>query len=290
MNAQQPTYEKVISARSAGRLLDFGELFQYRDLLWLLVAREIRGRYRQSLLGPAWAIIQPMLTMFVFTVLFGLLLGNRGMPTPEGIPYAISTYCALVPWQLFTKSASNSSNSIVTLGPMITKVYFPRIIAPSAAVLSAFVDFVLAFLVLAAMMVWYGFLPSANIVFLPLFIVLAIGVALAVGLWFCGLNAVLRDVGYGLPALLQIAMYATPVVYSASSMLPALEEKVGSWAVTAYWLNPMAGVVEGFRWCLLGAEMPPLGSLFASVGLAIAALISGLWVFRKMEPVFVDVV
>ena len=279
-----------ITPRSGGIFPSLAEVIAYRELLVLLVAREIRAKYRQSVLGPVWAIIQPVLTMVVFTVLFGLLMGDRGMPSPDGIPYAISTYCALVPWQLFMKGASNASGSIVKFGPMITKVYFPRVIVPLSALCGALVEFVLAFFVLILMMIGFGVMPTVNIVFLPVFVLLAFGAAFAVGLWFCGLNALVRDVSFGLPALLQIAMYATPVVYSASAIVPSIEERVGSWAVAVFWLNPMVGVVEGFRWALLDSAAPPFGLVLTSAVIVLLAVLSGAMVFRRFESLFSDLV
>ena len=266
--------------------LDLAELWRYRELAGFLALRDIQIRYKQSLLGASWTVLQPLLTTAIFAVLFGLLLGPDHLPTPEGVPYAVSTYCALVPWQLFAASLAASGRSVAASQQLVTKVYFPRLLLPVAPVLSALVDFAVAFAVLVAMLVAFGMAPGPAVLALPLFVALAVLAALAVSLWLSALNAVYRDVQLAIPFLVQVWMYATPVVYTTESVMHAQP----GWVRAVYGLNPMAGVVEGFRWALLGAA-PPSGALLAS-SLAMVAflLVGGAFYFRRMERVFADLV
>ncbi len=264
--------------------VDLAELWRYRELVGFLALRDVKVRYKQSLLGVAWAVLQPLLTMVVFTLLFGALLGPGRMPAPDGVPYAVSTFCALVPWQLFAAALSASGNSLVVNQNLITKVYFPRLVAPIAPTLGALVDFAVAFAVLVAMMLAFGLTPGVGILAIPLFALFAVISALSVSLWLSALNALYRDVRHALPFLVQAWMFATPVVYTTASVMgdqPA-------WFRAIYGLNPMAGVIEGFRWALLGTSSPPW-ELLASSTLAIAALlVGGLFFFRRMERTFAD--
>ena len=220
--------------------LKLRDVWEYRELLYFLAWRDIKVRYKQTVLGAAWAILQPDLTMVVFSVVFGRLL----QAPSDGIPYPIFTFCALLPWQLFAHALTQSSNSLVSNERLITKVYFPRLVIPISAILAGLVDFGIAFVVLLGMMLYYGIVPTAAIVTLPLFLLLAVATALAVGLWLSALNVQYRDVRHTIPFLTQIWLFATPVAY-ASSLIP---EPWRAW----YGLNPMVGVVEGFRWALLG--------------------------------------
>ena len=253
------------------------ELWDYRELLYFLTLRDIKVRYKQTALGAAWAVIQPFFMMLVFSLFFGRL---AKVPS-DGIPYPVFTFCALLPWQLFAHALTESSNSLVANERLITKVYFPRLIVPIAAVLGGLVDFAVAFVILLAMMAYYGIVPTVAIVTLPAFILLAVMTALAVGLWLSALNVKYRDVRYTITFLIQFWLFATPVAYP-SSIVP---EK---WRAL-YGLNPMAGVVEGFRWALLGKQ-PPGALLAVSVGVVIAILLGGLYYFRRMEQEFADVV
>ncbi len=221
--------------------LRLGELWAYRELLYFLTWRDIKVRYKQTALGASWAIIQPFLTMVVFSLFFGRL---AGVPS-DGLPYPIFSFAALVPWTFFANGLTQSSNSLVGSANLIKKVYFPRLAIPIATILSGVVDFCLAFLVLVGMMFFYGVLPTVHIVWLPLFLVLAMVTSLGVGLWLTALNVHYRDIRYIVPFLVQIWMFATPIAYSSS-----LLDKYPGWQ-TAYGLNPMVGVVEGFRWALL---------------------------------------
>ncbi|HEY8225363.1 MAG TPA: ABC transporter permease [Pyrinomonadaceae bacterium] len=258
--------------------IGFRELWDYRELLYFLTLRDIKVRYKQTALGAAWAIIQPFFMMVVFSLFFGRLAGVKS----DDIPYPIFTFCALLPWQLFAHALTESSNSLVANERLITKVYFPRLVVPMAAVLGGLVDFAVAFVILLAMMFYYGIVPTWAIVTLPAFIVFAVMTALAVGLWLSALNVKYRDVRYTINFLIQFWLFATPVAYP-SSIVPERWRPL-------YGLNPMAGVVEGFRWALLGTKQPPGAMLVVSISVVVALLIGGLYYFRRMEQEFADVV
>jgi lipopolysaccharide transport system permease protein len=276
----------VIQARRGWVPVDLAELWRYRELIGFLAMRDLRVRYKQSLLGAAWAVIQPLVTMVVFTLLFGLLLGRDRMPGMDGVPYAVSTYCALVPWQLFAASLASSGDSLVANQHVITKVYFPRLVAPIAPILAAGVDFGLAFAVLLGMMLWFGLVPGWEVLALPFFSLLAVAAALAVSLWLSAINAIYRDIRHTLPFLTQIWMFATPVVYSTAKVVGDQPD----WVRFVYGLNPMAGVVEGFRWALLGGANPPWPALVSSVVVVAVLLVGGEFFFRRMERTFADLV
>lgn len=258
--------------------LRLDELWAYRELLYFLVWRDIKVRYKQTALGAAWAIIQPVLTMVVFSLFFGKL---AAMPS-DGIPYPLFSYAALVPWTFFAGGLALASQSLVGSANLIKKVYFPRLAIPIATVLSGVVDFALAFAVLLAMMPYFGVTPTANVIWLPLFLLLALVTSLGVGLWLAAMNVQYRDVRYAVPFLTQIWLFATPIAYP-SSLLPE------PWR-TVYGLNPMAGVVEGFRWALLGTPTGPGPMVLVSAVVATALLVSGLYYFRRMERTFADIV
>jgi lipopolysaccharide transport system permease protein len=258
--------------------LDLRELWEYHELLYFLTWRDVKVRYKQTILGAAWAIIQPFFTMVVFSLFFGKL---AKIPS-DSIPYPIFSYAALVPWSFFANGLNNASNSLVGSANLIKKVYFPRLVVPLSSVLGGAVDFVLAFIVLLGMMLYYDMTPTRNVVWLPLLFVLALVTALGVGLWLTAMNVQFRDVRYAVPFLVNAWMFATPIAYPSS----LLSEP---WR-TLYGLNPMAGVVEGFRWALLGTETAPGPILFVSTFTAIALLVGGAFYFRKMEETFADVV
>jgi lipopolysaccharide transport system permease protein len=258
--------------------LKLRELWEYRELLYFLTWRDIKVRYKQTVLGAAWAIIQPFFTMVVFSLFFGKL---AGIPSDD-IPYPIFSYAALVPWSFFAHGVSQSSNSLVGSANLITKVYFPRLVIPISAVVSGVVDFVLAFVVLLGMMFFYGIMPTPAVVWLPLFILLAFVTSLGVGLWLSAMNVLFRDVRYAVPFLLNVWMFATPIAYPSS----LLNEP---WR-TLYGINPMVGVVEGFRWALLGTETTPGPMIFVSAVAAVALLVTGAYYFRRMEKTFADVI
>jgi len=277
-------YEVVRIRPSAGwRAVNLVELWRYRELLWFLAARDIKLRYKQTVLGVAWAVIQPLFTMILFSIFFGRL---AHIPS-DGIPYPLFALCALLPWQLFAYALTQSSNSVVNEQRLITKVYFPRLIVPISSVLSGLVDFGVAFLLLLAMMAWYivrnGVAPPGwAVVTVPLFVLLAIAAALAVGLWLAALNVQYRDFRYTIPFLTQFWMFASPVAYPSSLVPPAWRPLYG--------LNPMAGVIEGFRWALLNKSDPSWGLLAMSTAAVAVLLTGGLFYFRRMEKNFADVV
>jgi lipopolysaccharide transport system permease protein len=256
---------------------DVRELWGYRELLFFMVWRDVKVRYKQTAIGAAWAILQPVTTMILFSIIFGHL---ARLPS-NGLPYPLFAYSALVPWTLFTYALTQSSNSLVSNQALVSKVYFPRIFVPIAAALAGLVDFVLSFTVLVGMMVYYGVTPTVAIVLLPLFLLLAVATALAIGLWFSTLSVRYRDVQYTVPFIVQFWLFATPVAYS-STLIP------GTWRLI-YGLNPMAGVVDGFRWALLG-ERANLGPMIGvSVGAVVVIAICSLLYFQRTESTFADV-
>jgi lipopolysaccharide transport system permease protein len=276
---QDRTTPPVLRIRAShGLRLNLKDVWEYRELLYFLVWRDIKVRYKQTALGAAWAVLQPLLTMLVFTVIFGRL---AKVPS-DGIPYPVFAYTALLPWQLFAFALSESSNSLVTNKNLLTKVYFPRLIVPMASVFAGLVDFAIAFLLLIALMVIYHVTPSMAAAWLPVFLLMTIATALSVGLWLSALNVKFRDVRYLIPFLTQFWMYATPVAYP-SSLVP---EPWREW----YGLNPMAGVVEGFRWALLGKSGNPGLLVWVSVTAVVLLLTGGLYYFRRTEATFADIV
>lgn len=258
--------------------LNLQAVWEYRDLLYFLAWRDIKVRYKQTALGSAWAIIQPLTTMVVFTIIFGQL---AKIPS-DGIPYPIFSFCALLPWNYFAGAFGRSSGSLVGSAHLISKVYFPRLVIPISSLLSGLLDFAIAFLMLIGLMFWYGIVPSIAVLWLPAFLLMAVAIALGVGLWLGALNVLYRDVQYLVPFLSQIWMYATPIVYPAS-MIP------GQWQLL-YGLNPMVGVVEGFRWSLLGKGVVPGPMLTISILVTVILLVSGALFFHRVEKTFADVV
>ncbi len=267
----------VIEPQRGWEALDLLDVWKYRELLYFLTWRDVKVRYKQTALGAAWAILQPVLTMLVFSIIFGQL---AKLPS-EGFPYPIFTYTALLPWQLFAFSLANSSNSLVGSQNLVSKVYFPRLVIPIAAVLPGLVDFAISFVVLAGMMAFYHVPLTMRTLALPIFLLLALLTALAVGIWLSALNVEYRDVRYVVPFLTMFWQYATPVAYS-STLIPA------KWRLL-YGLNPMTGVVEGFRWALLG-KGDVGGIIWVSVGIVAVLLASGLLYFKRMEASFADVI
>lgn len=260
------------------------DLWEYRELLYFLVWRDVKVRYKQTLLGAAWAILQPTLTMVVFTIFFGRLakIGS------EGVPYPIFSYVGLLPWTFFAQGLTQSSNSLVGSSHLITKVYFPRLVIPLASVIAGVVDFALAFLVLLGLMAFYGVVPTVAVLALPAFFLLAFAVALGAGTWLSALNVEYRDVRYVVPFLIQIWLFVTPVIYPARAVVGKLQELgLPGWL---YGLNPMVGVVEGFRWALLGIGTPPGPVIWASAAVTVVLLVTSAAYFRRLEKTFADVV
>jgi lipopolysaccharide transport system permease protein len=275
---QERTSTPILKIRASHRFhLNLKDIWEYRELLYFLAWRNIKIRYKQTALGAAWAILQPVLTMLVFTLLFGRL---AKVPS-DGIPYPVFALTALLPWQLFAFALTESSNSLVGSQNLITKVYFPRLVIPLSSILTGLVDFAISFCALVVMMIYYRVMPGKTVVWLPAFLLLALATALSIGLWLSALNVKYRDVRYTIPFMTQFWMLATPVAYS-SSLIP---EPWRRW----YGLNPMAGVVEGFRWALLGTgNVGPL--LWVSLAAVLLLLMGGLFYFRRTESTFADIV
>jgi len=259
--------------------LQLRELWDYRELLYFLTWRDVKVRYKQTVLGASWAILQPFLTMIVFSLFFG---GLAKIPS-DGVPYPIFSYAALVPWTFFSTGLLNSSNSLVGSSNLITKVYFPRLTIPIGTILSGGVDFLIAFAVLLVMMIFFGIPITARVIVLPFFVALAFVTALGVGLWLSAMNVQFRDVRYVVPFLTQFWMFATPIAYPSSLIK-------NEFLRALYALNPMTGVVEGFRWALLGTNNAPGLLVLISSAIAVLLLIGGLFYFRRMEKTFADVV
>lgn len=253
------------------------ELWNYRELLYFLVWRDIKVRYRQTVLGATWAIVQPLLTMSVFSVFFGRLVG---VPS-DGVPYPVFAYAALVPWMYFAAALTQASSSLVDHSRLVTKVYFPRVLVPAAAVAAGLVDMAIAFVVLGGMLLYYGIVPTAAVLSLPIFVALTSAAALGAGLWLAALHARYRDVRHLIPFLVQLWLFLTPVAYP-SSVVPERWRPV-------YAMNPMTGIIEGFRWALLNSEERPGIPLAVSVASISTVLIGGLYYFRRTERSFVDV-
>jgi lipopolysaccharide transport system permease protein len=278
--ARIPSEATVVHIRPASGWpsLRLGEIWKYRELLYFLIWRDVKVRYKQTALGAAWAVIQPFFTMVVFSVFFGRL---AGIPS-EGVPYPLFAYCALVPWAYFASALTLGSNSLVDHGRLISKVYFPRVLVPAASVIAGLLDLAISFTVLLGMLAFYGITPGPTAFTLPLFALLAALTAFAVSLWLSALNVQYRDIRYTLPFLVQFWLFATPVAYPST----LVDER---WRAL-YGLNPMAGVVEGFRWALLGRPAAPGPIILVSTATVLAVLVGGLYYFRRMERTFADVV
>ena len=258
--------------------LDFKELWRFRELIYFLTWRDIKVRYKQAVLGIAWALLQPVLTVVIFTIVFGVLLETPS----QGLPYPLFAISALLPWQLFANALQRSSVSLVANANLITKIYFPRLSIPLSAVFAALVDFGVSFIVLIVMMIIYQYMPGWNILWLPAIILFALVTALAVGLWLSALNVQYRDVQHMVPFIIQVWMYASPIVYPIE-IIPE-----GIWRVL-YGLNPMVGVIQSYRWALLGGDQPDLTMLISGV-VVIFLLVGGFYYFRRLEKTFADIV
>ena len=275
-DGRKPTV--IIQPRKGLFDFDLPSIWHYRELLYILIWRDVKIRYKQTAIGAAWAILQPLLMMVIFTVVF-----RKFAQVPsDGLPYPIFAYTALLPWQYFSQAISRSTVSLVATPDMISKVYFPRLIVPIAASLGPIVDFAIAFVILLGMMVWYGIAPTLGVLLLPGFIFLALLTVLSVSLFCSALNVKYRDVGHAIPFLVQVWMYASPVAYSVS-VVPE------QWRLL-YSLNPMVGVIEGFRWALLGKASPDISAIAVSTSVMLLLLLGGLIYFRQMERTFADVI
>jgi lipopolysaccharide transport system permease protein len=268
----------VIEPSRGWLALDLKELWDYRELLYFLIWRDVKVKYKQTIIGAGWAILQPFMTMIVFTLVFNKIADISS----EGIPYPIFAYTGLLAWNLFAGALNRSTVSLVSQVGLVSKVYFPRLIIPLSATISGVVDFAIAFIILLGMMFWYGILPTAALLSVPLFITIALVAALSVGLWLSALYVRYRDVGQAIPFLVQIWMFASPVAYPVS----AVPEK---WRLL-YSLNPLAGVIEGFRWAMLGKESPDFVVIAVSAIAMITLLFGGIAYFKRTERTFADLI
>lgn len=266
----------VLRPKKGWQQLGLKDLWQYRELLYFLCWRDIKVRYKQTALGVAWAIVQPLMTMVLFSLFFGRL---AKMPS-DGVPYPLFVFTALVPWMFFSNGITQSAGSLVENANLLKKVYFPRLAVPVASIIAGVVDFFCSFVVLVALMMYYGIVPSVSILTLPLFLALACIASLGIGLWLSALNVQFRDVRYVIPFLTQLWLFATPIAYPSSLLSEPLR--------TLYGLNPMVGVVEGFRWALLGTETSPGPMLLVSSLASVIVLVTGAFYFRRMEVTFSD--
>jgi lipopolysaccharide transport system permease protein len=278
-DAARPELRVWIRPSRGWAFVNLGELWRYRELIYFLMWRDVKVRYKQTLLGAGWAILKPFLGMVVFTVIFA---GLARLET-DGAPPPVFYFAGLLPWLLFQDGITKAGNSLVASSNLITKVYFPRMALPVALVVAGLVDFALSFLVLLGMVAYYGIRLTSAVWWLPFFVLLALLAAVGVGLWLASLNVAYRDVGHVTPFLVQAWLYASPVVYS-TTLIPEGAARI------LYGLNPMAGVVQGFRWAILGVGAPPVGLLMASLGVGLLLLTSGILVFRRMERSFADIV
>jgi len=273
------TYEHIIRPKKGLVPIDFAELWRYRELFWFLALRDILVRYKQTVIGIVWAGIQPVLIMIVFTVIFGKL---AKLPS-DGIPYPILTFVALLPWQFFSDAVTQTSNSVISKAGMVSKIYFPRLIMPASAVISGMVNFAISFVILIGLMFWYHIVPTVTVFLLPLFFLLAAAAALGAGLWLSALNVKYRDVQYVVPFLVHMGLYISPVGF-LSSVVPEKYQLL-------YSLNPMVGVIDGFRWCLLGGKVVPYWpGVWLSVFILTVLLVTGAYYFKRMEKTFADVI
>ncbi|BAZ10125.1 ABC-2 type transporter [Calothrix sp. NIES-4071] len=280
MNSQEiPSKQKLVIEAGRTEQQYWKDLWRYRELFYFLAWRDILVRYKQTAIGMAWALIRPFLTMVVFTVVFG----NLAKLPSEGVPYPILVFAGMLPWQFFSTALSECSNSLISNANLISKVYFPRLIVPTSALIVSFVDFMISGMILLALMAWYNFVPDWRILTLPLFTLIAFAAAMGAGLWLAALNVEYRDFRFVVPFLVQFGLYISPVGFSST----IVSQK---WRLL-YSLNPMVGVIDGFRWAILGGESQIYLPGFAlSLALVILLLFSGIWYFRKMERKFADVI
>ena len=277
MAQAESEYRIVIQPTRGWSALRLRELWEYRDLLFFMVYRDLKGRYQQMALGPLWIVLQPLMSMFLYTVIFGVI---AKLPS-ENQPYAVFTYAALLPWDFFTDAVGAGSNTLLDSKALISKVYFPRLILPLSRVISSLVDLAISFVILIGMLIYYGIHPTWGVVLVPVFLLIAAMTGLGVGLWFAGPLVRYRDLGQVLGYVVRFWMYAAPVVYSIT-IIPQ------KW-LTLYRLDPMAGVVEGFRWALLGTSQPPDWTLIVSALLMLPVFLGGLYAFKRSERNIVDI-
>jgi lipopolysaccharide transport system permease protein len=260
------------------------DLWHYRELFIILAWRDIAVRYKQTVIGVAWAVVRPLLMTIIFTIFAGKV---AGLKSPAGVPHALLVMAALLPWQFFSTAMTEASNSLIGNANLISKIYFPRLIIPAGSVITSFVDFLITLGLMALLMVWYQFLPDWHLLALPLFMLLAFAAAFGIGLWLCALNVEYRDFRYIIPFVVQFGIYVSPIIYTSAD----IRNKLGETFSRYYALNPMAGVIDGFQWSLLRGPTPlDVGELLTSVLVVAVLLAGGLWYFRKMEKGFADVI
>src|SRR5271166_177679 len=280
MNTLVSGFEELVIDADRGERQYWYDLWRYRELFHILAWRDLAVRYKQTVIGVAWALIRPVVMMVVFTVLFGRI---GKFPSEGAAPYAILVFAAILPWQFFSAALSESSNSLVANGNLISKIYFPRLIVPAASIITSFVDLLISFSILVAMMAWFNYWPDWRILSMPLFMALAFGAAIGAGLWLCALNVEYRDFRFIVPFIVQFGLYISPVGFS-SSIVPE------QWRLL-YSLNPMVGVIDGFRWAILKGDAPLYWpGLLVSIVLTFMLCFSGTWYFRKMERTFADII
>ena len=271
--------DEIIIERTKGfSALHLREIWEYRELFYFLVWRDIKIRYRQTFLGAAWALVRPLMGMIVFTLLFNKLVGF----SVEGVPYLLFTFCGVVAWNFFSEGVTGASQSVLANANLISKVFFPRVIIPAAAILAGLVDFAVAFALAIALMIYFQFMPTATLVFLPLFLILTILTSLGIGFWFSSISVQYRDVAHALPYIVQVIFWITPVGYAANKIPEAYQ--------ALYWLNPIVCVIEGFRWSMLHTGNLPLHLVVLSTCVAVVIFITGLMNFLRMERKFADVI
>ncbi len=280
----EPSVRLKLRAKKGWQPIDLGEIWSYRELLWILAVRDVKVRYKQSVLGILWAIIQPVFTMLIFTFIFTVLVPTKPQNISNGAPYQLFIFIGLVPWQLFSSALSNMGNSMVGSQQLITKVYFPRLVIPLSSILSCVLDFAIAMVIVLGMLVYYHRAVHIGwpILTLPLFTLLALMTATSVGIWLSALNVEYRDIRFVIPVMIQLWMYASPVIYSAQNVPDKFK--------LIYALNPMVGVLDGFRWSLTGTGEPRVSTLVVSIITVLALTIGGLFYFRRMERTFADLV
>lgn len=278
-NVTEEQFDLILEAGRASKNY-WRDLWRYRELFYFLAWRDILVRYKQTVIGIAWALIRPFLTMVVFTVVFSKV---AKLPAPGAVPYPLLVFAAMLPWQFFSTALSESSNSLIGNANLISKIYFPRLIVPASSVITSFVDFLITLTLMAALMLWYQFAPDWRIITLPLFVLLAFGAAFGGGLWLCALNVKYRDFRYIVPFLVQFGLYVSPVGFSS-------ELVTGPWRLV-YACNPMVGVIDGFRWALLRGQSPIFWpGLLASIVFTLILCLTGTWYFRRVERTFADVI
>ena len=276
----------IIRSDAGWRPLDLADLWRHRSLLWVFLLRDLKTSYKQTVLGPLWAIMPPLVTTATFALLFGVLFGRGNEPSVPGVPYFLSTLCALLPWRLFAGCLTGIGQSLANNQTLLTKIYLPRIVFPLSALMLPLLDAAVTFVLILLLMFWCGVAPGLTLLAVPAFVLLAVVTALALGLWFAPLSATYRDLGMAVPYLLNIALYASPVIYATTS----LERSLPPWLMQLYWLNPMTVAIEGVRWSFFGYGSLPWSAVAVNTLVVLVLLVGGAYFFRRMERNIVDVI